>query len=228
MARKNEWDPSELQPPPGQEYRLAQDAAALRSVLDPERGNQSCGGCGPVLVGLCGLPGTGKSHFARELVKRTQMLVLETDRLRKILVAKPKYTPGEHRRVFRACYFLIEEYLGQGLKVLFDATNLTEDFRQPLYHIAEKRGAQLVMVGFIAPQSVVRERLADRVLGRDPVGYSDATWRIHSRMRPFEEPIQRDHLLVDSSRDITEALDRIVAQISSGDTGVEWAGSDKP
>jgi len=172
-----------------------------------------------VLVALCGLPGTGKSYFARELIKRTHMLVLETDRLRKILVAKPKYTPGEHRRVFRACYLLIEEYLGQGERVLFDATNLTEDFRQPLYHIAEKREAQLVMVGFTAPQSVVRERLAARAsrraLGRDPIGYSDATWRIHSRMRPFEEPIRRDHLLVDSSKDITESLDQVLAQISS-------------
>lgn len=225
MARQNEWDPSKLKPPPGQEHRLAQDASALRSVLDPEVGHQRRSGREPVLVALCGLPGTGKSHFARELVKRTQMLVLESDRLRKILVARPKYTPGEHRRVFRACYLLIEEYLGRGLKVLFDATNLTEDFRQPLYHIADEREARLVMVGFTAPLSLVRERLADRALGRDPIGYSDATWRIHSRMRPFEEPIQRDHLLVDSSKDITEPLDRVVAQIYSGDTGACRAGS---
>ena len=69
MARQNEWDPSKLQPPPGQEHRLIQDAAALRSVLDQEGSNQ--GGdqrpkdCGPLLVALSGLPGTGKSHFAR-------------------------------------------------------------------------------------------------------------------------------------------------------------------
>ena len=224
MARQNQWDPSKLKPPPGQEQRLAQDAAVLRSVLDQECGNQGGDeaggqiGRGPVLVALCGLPGTGKSYFARKLVQRIQMLVLESDRLRKILVAEPKYTPGEHRRVFRACYLLIEEYLGRGQRVLFDATNLTEDFRQPLYHIAERSDAQLVLVGFTAPQNVVRERLADRALGRDPIGFSDATWRIHNRMRPFEESIQRHHLLVDSSKDITGPLDRVVAQISDGDT----------
>ena len=213
MAGQNAWDPSKLKPPPGQEHRLAQDAAFLRSVLDQGGGDQKFRG--PVLVAFCGLPGTGKSHFARELVKRIPMLVLETDRLRKILVAKPKYTPGEHRRVFRVCYFLIDEYLGNGKRVLLDATNLTEDFRQPLYYIAEKWEARLVLVGFTAPQSVVRKRLTARAMGRDSLGYSDATWRIHSRMRPFEEPIQRDHLLVDSSKDITGALDRVVAQISS-------------
>lgn len=182
--------------------------------MDQEVGGQK--DLGPKLVALCGLPGTGKSHFARELVKRIPMLVLESDRLRKILVAKPKYTPGEHRRVFRVCYLLIDEYLEKGKKVLLDATNLTEDFRQPIYYIAEKREARLVLVGFTAPQTLVRERLADREMGRDPAGYSDATWRIHNRMRPFEEPIERDHLLVDSSKDISGPLELVVAQLSSG------------
>jgi len=214
MPRQNAWDPSQLKPPPGQERRLADDAALLRPILNQEIGDQE--DLGPVLVAMCGLPGTGKSHFARELAKRIPMLVLETDRLRKVLVAKPKYTPGEHRRVFRVCYLLLDEYLGKGIKVLFDATNLTEDFRQPIYHIAEKRQARLVLVGFTAPQSVVRERLVARQMGRDTAGYSDATWRIHSRMRPFEERIQRDHLLVDTSKDITGALNRVVAQSSLG------------
>ena len=217
MAGQNQWDPSKLKRPPGQEHRLAQDAAALRSILDQEPEHQP--GTGPVLVALCGLPGTGKSHFARELIKRIPLLVLETDRLRKILVTKPRYRPGEHRRVFRTCYLLIEEYLKQGRSVLFDATNLTEDFRRPLYHIAGKSGARLVLVGFTAPENVVKERLADRASGGDPIGYSDATWLIHSRMRPFEEPIQRDHVMVDSSKDIIGPLDRVVGQITSGDGG---------
>ena len=146
-------------------------------------------------------------------------LILETDRLRKILVAKPKYRPGEHRRVFRVCYLLMEEYLGRGQIVLFDATNLTEDFRRPLYYIAEKQHARFILIGFTAPQSVVKERLAARASGRDPVGYSDATWLIHSRMRPFEEPIDRDHILVDSSQDISAHLDHVVAEIIKGNQG---------
>jgi hypothetical protein len=213
MARQNQWDPSKLKPPPELEQRLTQDIAALRAVLDPEIPHQS--DMPRVLVALCGLPGAGKSHFARQLVKRAPLLVLETDRLRKVLVAKPKYTPGEHRRVFLACYSLIDEYLGRDHGVLFDATNLTEDFRKPIYYIAEQRNAHLVMVGFAAPQNVIKERLAAREMGRDTIGYSDATWRIHSRMRPFEEPIQRDHLLVDSSKDITRPLDQVLIQIES-------------
>ena len=213
MANQQGWDPSKLRPLKGQEELLAQDVAALRNVLDLETVNRK--ERFPVLVALCGLPGTGKSHFARELTKRVPMLVLETDRLRKVLVSSPRYTPEEHRRVFLACYILLQEYLSQGQWVLFDATNLTEDFRKPIYYIAEQSSSKLVLAGFTAPKTLVRQRLAARSNGEEPFGYSDATWVVHNRMRPFEEPIRRTHLLVDSSQDITGPLGQVMNQIGS-------------
>ena len=213
MANQQGWDPSKLRPPKAQEELLAHDAAALRNVLALETVDPT--EKFPVLVALCGLPGTGKSHFARELTKRVPMLVLETDRLRKVLVPSPRYTPEEHRRVFLACYTLLQEYLIQGQRVLFDATNLTEDFRKPIYHIAEQSSSRLVLARFTAPKNLVRQRLTSRSNGEDLLGYSDATWVVHSRMRPFEEPIRRTHLLVDSSKDITGPLGQVMKQIGS-------------
>ena len=35
---------------------------------------------------MCGLPGTGKSYFAAKLTEQVPFLILETDRLRKVLV----------------------------------------------------------------------------------------------------------------------------------------------
>ena len=205
------------QGPPG---RLAQDAGCLRRVLDEDTGFQASGiETGAVLVCLCGLPGTGKSYFARELqgklLGRAPMVVLETDRLRKVLVAKPKYTRGEHARVFKVCHLLIAEYLAQGRGVIFDATNLTEDARTPLYDIAARIGCPLVLVGFTAPQDLVKKRLAQRVPGRNKGDFSDATWQIHCRMRPFEQPIQRPHIMVDTSQDISWALDRVINRVSN-------------
>mgnify|MGYP001384510252 CR=1 FL=1 len=40
----------------------------------------------PVLVVLNGLPGTGKSYFARQIAERVPLAVLESDVLRKVLV----------------------------------------------------------------------------------------------------------------------------------------------
>ena len=182
----------------------------MRKALAREFAQTQPGPSGkPCLIVLSGLPGTGKSHFAKELGKRLPLLVLESDRLRKVLTPHPKYTRGESARLFAACHLLIEEYLLQDRLVLFDATNLTENFRQPLYEIAGRVSVPLVLARFTAPQEVIRRRLSDRGAGMHPSDYSDAGWRIYSRMYPHEQAIARHHLKVDSSGDISESLDAV-------------------
>ena len=206
---------------PGAPSQIDRDAAVIRRVLDRDlasrtrRDGVEVGG-GAVLIALCGLPGTGKSYFAGELLKRLDLVVLETDRLRKALVTLPKYTRGEHARVFSVCHLLIEEYLTLGYRVLFDATNLTEQARTPLYQIAGRLDCPLFLVGLTAPGQLVKQRLGRRAAGRNPGDYSDATWQIHRRMAPFEEPIARPHVMVDSSKDIGPSLDRVVEPVVAG------------
>ncbi len=168
----------------------------------------------PILVALSGLPGTGKSYFARELNQKVPFVLFESDRVRKTLVAKPKYSRGEHARVFQVCHLLIEEYLAKGCRVLFDATNLTEAFRRPLYEICERLGLPLVLVKFSAPRPVVRERLERRSQGLDPTTYSDANWLIYCRMAPYDEPLSDQstrgrHIRVDTSQDILPAVAKV-------------------
>ena len=164
----------------------------------------------PKLLMLAGLPGVGKSAFAREVTSRCPFLTLESDRLRKSLVPQPQYTPDEHRRVFRACHRLLYELLGQGYPLLFDATNLTERNRRPVYAIAGKRGVPLAIVVVTALPGIVRQRLRDREAGLDPETWSDAGWDIHSRMAPAWEPVKRPHISVDTSGDITRALRQVL------------------
>ncbi|MEE8465304.1 MAG: ATP-binding protein [Dehalococcoidia bacterium] len=193
------------------EDQLNKDVTLLRKALDqdlattqPRMPEQ------PLLVAMCGLPGTGKSYFAAKLTEQVPFLILETDRLRKVLVEHPKYTTGEHRRVFSSCYQLIQYYLINGYSVLFDATNLNEEFRTYLYDIAEATAAPLALVHVTAPQDTVRRRLKQRKADRHANTYSDAGWLIYTRMIPVEEPVQRDHFALDTSKNITPVLDEVV------------------
>ena len=196
-------------------FTLKGDAALLRQLLLADAHAAGIRQGDPKLLMLAGLPGSGKSTFAANVNVRHPFLTLETDRLRKTLVLQPQYTPDEHSRVFRACHMLIDEFIGQGYPVLFDATNLTERNRKPVYAIARKRGVPLIVVVTTAPPGVVRQRLEDRAAGLDPETWSDAGWEIHSRMAPAWEQVKRWHILVDTSTGSTAALSRVL----------EWAKS---
>ncbi len=197
--------------------QLNKDVALLRQTLDDDLSiSQPRMPQQPLLVAMCGLPGTGKSYFAAKLTEQVPFLILETDRLRKVLVEHPKYSTQEHRRVFRSCYQLIQYYLINGYSVLFDATNLNEEFRTYLYDIAEATHAPLALVHATAPQNTVRRRLKQRKADRHANTYSDAGWLIYTRLAPVEEPVQRDHYALDTSKDISPVLDEVA----------EWAKSN--
>ena len=96
----------------------------------------------PALIMVSGLPGTGKSFFCRKLADRLPFLILASDSLRRILFPAPQYHEHENKRVFSACHVLIEELLGKGIPVIFDATNLLEHHREYLYRAAERAWSQ--------------------------------------------------------------------------------------
>lgn len=198
-SQRKSWTAGGLRPADLELLRSAY-AEELPIVTHPE----------PSLVVLCGLPGTGKSYFARELVRKAPFLWLSSDRTRKLLVDKPSYSRREHRRVFSAMHVLMRGYLRDGYSVVFDATNLNENVRRPLYESAEAVGVEPLIIRFTAPSDLVRRRLIDREEGRADASQSDATWEIYSRMAVADQPVPRPHLLVAGPEDAEAALWEVV------------------
>lgn len=165
----------------------------------------------PVLIVVSGLPGTGKSYFCSQLAERLPVIILESDALRRALFPSPSYSSQESSHLFRACHLLIEGLLKKGTSLIFDATNLSEHKREYLYSIAERLDVKLILVRVEAPPEVVYQRLKAR--GEDSQGKSGADWTVYRRMKPSVDKIRRNHYAVDTSRDITPVLDKIVRQV---------------
>lgn len=165
----------------------------------------------PALIIISGLPGTGKSYLSKRLAERVPFLVIESDALRKTLFSPPSYSFRESTRLFRTIHRLLRELLNKGIPLILDATNLSERFREQLYSIADRLNVRLIPVRVEAPPEVVYQRLEGRA--RDTENKSDADWAVYRRMRPSVDRIRRNHYVVDTSRDITPVLDKIVREV---------------
>lgn len=192
---------------------LARDVRILEASLGPlpqpvER---------PPLIVLSGLPGSGKSYLARDIERRYPLALLESDALRKALVKRPVYSQKESGRLFAACHALLEDLLGKGIPALLDATNLKEMHRRPLYSIAERAGARLVLVEVRAADEVARRRLEARLKAENPWDRSDASLDVYESMRREAEPIDRPHVVMDGSGDTGLGAERVLRQLEEAD-----------
>lgn len=165
----------------------------------------------PVFIVVSGLPGTGKSYFCNKLAERLPVVILESDALRKVLYPVPRYSQVDSARLFRAIDLLIEYLLKKGISLILDATNLSERYRERLYHIAEQMNTKFIMVRVEAPAQVIRQRLESRRL--ETGNKSDADWLVYQKMVPSVQKIRRNHYVVDTSRDISPVLDKIVREV---------------
>jgi predicted kinase len=186
--------------------RLEHDVQQLTPAVDlPARKPRR-----PTLIATVGLPGSGKSYFARELAARLPLVHLESDALRAVLFRKPRHRYKESRRLFQAIHALAARLLTDGYLVLLDATNLKEDHRRDLKQLAASTGSRLILVELTAPEGVALQRLKGRELRPEQAGIE-----VYLRMREEAEPILLQHRSVDSAKDITSAIEAIAGEIES-------------
>ena len=168
----------------------------------------------PALVVVMGLPGVGKSHCARLLCDRLGAAHVASDELRSRLFIAASYANEENRPVFAAATALVFSLLGEGHRVVVDATNLVARNRAGTVDAARRRGIPVTYVRVTASDEDARGRLASRRSGRAPGDHSEADEPIYDRMRaqPFEPPAEGFLELVNGP-ELSTAIDRIVAAV---------------
>jgi aminoglycoside phosphotransferase family enzyme/predicted kinase len=162
------------------------------------------------LVLLCGIIGTGKSSLARAMASATGGVVIVSDQLRKRLAG---LAPDERRRVgWREGIFgrewtervydgLVERaepVVRSGRVAVLDASFPSADLRRRAGEWARERNLAALLVETRCSETVVLERLAHRVAGRQ--GPSDAAPSHYPESAAsFESPTEwpaDDHLVV--------------------------------
>jgi len=131
-----------------------------------------------------GLPGSGKSTYAKEFIKGKDVQYLSSDELRAV------YGKGEDDQsvtpmVFGHIKRKVDEFLKDGKNVLVDATSVNRRERSDYINTAKKYGSKVVALVF----KMVRAGLIARNQKRGQEGGRVVPdWVIDKMLAKYEEP----------------------------------------
>lgn len=164
-----------------------------------------------MIIIVLGLPGSGKSYFAERLAKMLHADYTNSDRVRKELFPKRTYSDQEKAVVYDAMRKKMEESIALERNVILDATFHKKSTRE-LFIRNTKEHIRFIEVW--ADETIIKERLKRRRR------YSEADYEIHQLINKEWEPLEEDHLRLQSTNDnIDDMLQRAMKYLKDDKRG---------
>lgn len=155
---------------------------------------------GRSLLMMVGLPGTGKTSIVHALKRIHPCVVISTDHIRTFFQDNPTYTLAEMSSVYALCYAIMKRRLRKEQRVVFDASNYLAIHRQRIYDLANQMSAPLAICAVQAAEETIYNRLTQRMSAdRSDHDLSEADWSVYNWMVQEQEPIMKEHLILDST-----------------------------
>jgi predicted kinase len=162
-----------------------------------------------MLIVFRGLPGTGKSHLVRMLVKsRPDLLVLSRDSIRADIIPRPTFAEDEKALVDDLIVSMTGFLLSRGRDVVIDGMALSSALRvQVFIDAAHARGKPCHIIECSCGQATALSRI-----GQDRGGHlaGDRGESLYHEVRARFEQITQPFLAVDTERDAKENLRAIL------------------
>ncbi len=161
-------------------------------------------------IWLTGLPASGKSTVCRALVERLDaekvpIVVLESDRVRKVLLPDLGYNDAERDRFYRVLPLLGELIVQRGVNVIFDATANRRSYRDD----ARGRFSRFLEVFVDCPLAVTKQRDPKGIYARAASGAAAAVPGVQA---PYEPPLHPE-VALDGTAPPGEGAERIIAEL---------------
>lgn len=162
----------------------------------------------PKLVVVFGLPGTGKTTFARALSRELGWTHLNTDIIRAELGKKHRYDERTKASIYQEMRDLTAKELTLNRGVVLDGTFYRDTLRDSFRKLSSEHGVPLKWIEVCAAEEIVR----DRVARERP--YSEADFQVYKKIRKAFEPLQEPRLKVFSDREkLPEMVHKSIAFI---------------
>ena len=174
-----------------------------------------------------GLIATGKSTLAKAWAEKNGLPYYNSDLVRKELAGLPPtarrqegleqgiYSPAFSRRTYGALLEKASREIVEGRGVVLDASYRQREERQHVRMLARRHAYPVYFILCTSPESVLRERLAQRA--RDPAAVSDGRWEIYLTQREkFEPPTELEEgelIPIETVGPVEQLTDRVEAAL---------------
>lgn len=163
-----------------------------------------------VLVFVMGLPGSGKSYFAKGLAKEIDAVYLGSDEIRKEIGLMGSYHPDNKLSVYEEMLKRAKEIEKSGRSLVLDGTFYLQQVRDPFIFLAKSLSWKLSIIHIKADEALILKRLSK------PRADSEADMEVYQKIKSEFEPIREAHLLIQSSDgSLQESLEKAVKYIHS-------------
>jgi len=143
------------------------------------------------LLIFCGIPGSGKTTIAREVVKtEPHAILIQTDDFRR-MVSRPSFSAGESNLVYQSCAEVAKVWLDDGRLVILDGTFGSRRRREGMVAALEGHCSRADFVHVVCDLKTALGRNS----ARDSVVPPD---RVNGMLAAFEAPLSA--LVIDSSK----------------------------
>ena len=160
---------------------------------------------------VMGLPGTGKTYFAKRLADKIKAVHLGSDQLRMKLISERTYSTSEKTKIYEQLLTKTLETLSSGQSVVADATFYLKSFRKKFISEVSRLGIYPRIILIQASEQTVRDRI--RLKRQD----SEADFLVYKQVRDLFEPVSENKLVLDTdSNSIEECIDKALKYLKNG------------
>lgn len=145
-----------------------------------------------MIILVSGLPGSGKSYFAKKLSAQLGAHYLSSDKVRKQGMGS-KYNIDDKLVVYEQMAHAAENILNDGHDLILDATFYLKSVRRIFYDLAQRHNKSCIIIYIFAEEDLIKERVSK------PRPDSDADFGIYLKIKGEFEPISRPHLVLQST-----------------------------
>ncbi|MFQ6051759.1 MAG: adenylyl-sulfate kinase [Candidatus Hydrothermarchaeota archaeon] len=162
---------------------------------------------------ITGLPGSGKSSIAYEVIKKKKDIrILRLDEIRKFVTPRPTYTEEERNIVYRSLVYMAKLLTDEGLNVIIDATGNRRIWREEARQLIDNFAEVYVRcpLEICIQREIIRD---DKISPKDIYTKKIREGKVPGINVPYEEPINPDLILESDKLSIEESAEKILAFI---------------